>query len=157
MSNRVRVKPSDGSYSMQACMDGLRASLQKEVASISMRNEALIAAGQWLNRMQDALPAGQWQSKKKELSKIHFGLSARKIDYLQRNAKNPVLSASQNSAKLPPSYSKQDDLSAIPPDTLQSLIDEGEVHPDLSGKVRRWHRTWHSAPTSCCPPCGTDT
>jgi len=96
---------------------------------------AIVRTGQLLNEAQKALGHGNWTKMVGESDLIPglLDFQLRIAQMLQRIAKNPTLSKASNFSLLPPVYTTLYRLTSIPPDKLQAMIDDGEVHPRLRG------------------------
>jgi hypothetical protein len=114
---------------------------------------AIIETGQLLRQAKKALGHGNW-SKMAGDDSLHM---AGKLDFelriaqmLMRVAENPVLSNAKNFSFLPPVYSTLHQLTALDPDKLQRMIEDGGVNPRLRGREAKALCNGHILPEDFC-------
>ncbi len=96
---------------------------------------AIIKTGQHLQKAKRALGHGDMWEKMvgAELVPGKLDFDKRIAQMLMKIAKHKTLSKTKNFSFLPPVYTTLHELSAIPPDQLQGMIEDGRVHPKLKG------------------------
>jgi hypothetical protein len=96
---------------------------------------AIIKTGELLIASKKALGHGKWGAMlgagPMVPGKLDF--DARIAQMLMKIANDPVLSNPKNFSDLPPVYTTLYQLTALPPDKLQQLIDDNRVNPRLKG------------------------
>jgi hypothetical protein len=90
--------------------------------------ESIVETGQRLIEAKGTMEHGAWE----KIFENNKPFSLRTAEYLMAIARNPVLSKAQHVAFLPPSWGTLYQLSRIPEENLQKLIDTGKVHPELT-------------------------
>jgi hypothetical protein len=90
--------------------------------------ESIVETGQRLIEARESIEHGKWE----EIFKDKKPFSSETARRLLRIAEHPVLQKPTHALVLPPSWYTLYELSQIPAEDLQKLIDAGKIHSDLS-------------------------
>jgi hypothetical protein len=90
--------------------------------------ESIIETGQRLIEAKEEVEYGEWG----KIFENNKPFSLRTAEFLMGIAKNPVLTNPLHATLLPPSWFTLYQLSLIPAEDLQKLIDAGKVHSELT-------------------------